>query len=267
MMAQILFAGDVMGSAGRRALRLALARLRQEGPLDAVVVNGENAAGGVGITATIVREFRGWGVDVITAGNHVWDQREALTFIREEPRLLRPCNAPPGTPGAGWVVVEAQGGWRLGVLNLMGRLFMHPVYDCPFRTADAVLAEKATDCDVVLVDMHAEATSEKTAMGWHLAGRVAGVVGSHTHVPTADERVLPGGTAYQSDAGMCGCYDSVIGVDRDAAIRRFITALPGHGEAVDGVATFCGLLMTVDTGTGRCSAVRRVRYDFPQEMS
>lgn len=163
--------------------------------------------------------------------------------------------------GSGNITLSVQG------LNLMGRLFMHPVYDCPFRTADAVLAQEAMDCDVILVDMHAEATSEKTAMGWHLAGRVAGVMGSHTHVPTADERVLPGGTAYQSDAGMCGCYDSVIGVDKDAAIRRFITALPGHGEAVDGVATFCGLLMTVDTGTGRCSAVRRVRYDFPQEIS
>ncbi|MHB1581679.1 MAG: TIGR00282 family metallophosphoesterase [Acidithiobacillus sp.] len=266
MMAQIFFAGDVMGAAGRRALRLALARLRQDEPVDAVVVNGENAAGGAGITATIAQEFCAWGVDVITTGNHIWDRREALTFIEAEPRLLRPYNAPPGTPGAGWVVVETRAGWRLGVLNLMGRLFMHPMYDCPFRAADAALAQKPAECDVVVVDMHAEATSEKMAMGWYLAGRVSGVMGSHTHVPTADERVLPGGTAYQSDAGMCGCYDSVIGVDKDASIRRFITALPGHAETVDGVASCCGLLMTVDTDNGRCSAVRRVRYDFPQAL-
>ncbi len=263
MTVNILFAGDVMAAVGRRALRQGLERLRGELTLDAVVVNGENAAGGQGITPAICAEFFSWGVDVITTGNHVWDQRETLHYIAGERRLLRPYNAPPGTPGSGWVVVETASGLRLGVLDLMGRLFMHPVYDCPFRAADAALAQRPADCPVVLVDFHAEATSEKYAMGWHLAGRVSAVVGTHTHVPTADERVLPGGTAYQSDAGMCRCYDSIIGVDKDAALRRFITALPGRAEAVDGVATFCGLLLQVDADSGQCRDLRRLRYDFP----
>lgn len=265
MTVRILFAGDVMGAAGRRALRLALQDFRTAGEVDAVVVNGENAAGGMGITAAIFTEFRAQGVDVVTAGNHVWDQREILQFIDTEPRLLRPYNAPPGTPGAGWVSVPMPGGWQLGVLNLMGRLFMHPTYDCPFRAADLALAARPADCRVVVVDAHAEASSEKYALAWYLDGRVSMVVGSHTHVPTADERVLPGGTAFQADAGMCGCYDSVIGVDRHAAIRRFIHALPGHAAPVDGVATFCGLLAEVDPDSGRALRVERVRRDYPPE--
>ncbi len=264
MMAHLLFVGDVMGAAGRHALRCGLADLRSETSLDLVVVNGENAAGGAGITPAIFQEFRSLGVDVVTAGNHVWDRKEIIPFIGAEPRLLRPHNAPPGNPGSGWVLLDMPGGWSVGVLNLMGRLFMHPIYDCPFRAADEVLAAKPENCRVVLVDLHAEATSEKYALAWHLDGRVSVAVGSHTHVPTADERIFPGGMAYQTDAGMCGCYDSVIGVDRETARKRFVDAMPGRAPVVEkGTASFCALLVDVDTGTGRACGVRRIRLDYP----
>ncbi|MEY2342683.1 TIGR00282 family metallophosphoesterase [Acidithiobacillus sp. IBUN Pt1247-S3] len=262
MKIRILFAGDVMGAPGRRALQQGLADLRAEGNLDAVVVNGENAAGGAGITRKILDEFLSWGIDAVTAGNHVWDQKEAISFIAEEPRLLRPHNAPPGTPGRGALRIEKDG-WSLGVLNLMGRLFMHPIYDCPFRAADAALDEELADCDVILVDLHAEATSEKYALAWHLDGRASMAVGSHTHIPTADERILPDGMAYQSDAGMCGCYDSIIGVDREIAKRRFIDAMPAKAPVVDGLASLCGLLAEIDTQTGKALRVERVRRDYP----
>ena len=262
MKVSIFFAGDVMGAPGRRALQEGLVQLRGERVVDAVVVNGENAAGGAGITRKILDEFLAWGVDAVTAGNHVWDQKEAISFIETEPRLLRPYNAPPGTPGRGAVVIEKEG-WRLGVLNLMGRLFMHPLYDCPFRAADTAIAADLQGCDVILVDLHAEATSEKYALAWHLDGRASVAVGSHTHVPTADERILPGGMAYQSDAGMCGCYDSIIGVDREIAKRRFIDAMPAKAPVVDGVASLCGLLVEVDTESGKALTVERIRRDYP----
>lgn len=264
MNVRIFFAGDVMGAPGRRALQQGLADLRVEKALDAVVVNGENAAGGAGITRKILDEFFAWGIDAVTAGNHVWDQKETISFIVEEPRLLRPYNAPPGTPGRGALRIE-KNGWRLGVLNLMGRLFMHPLYDCPFRAADVALGDELAGCDVILVDLHAEATSEKYALAWHLDGRVSMAVGSHTHVPTADERVFPGGMAYQSDAGMCGCYDSIIGVDREVAKRRFIDAMPAKAPVVDGVASLCGLLAEIDTETGKAVQVERIRRGYPAD--
>ncbi|MCE5360765.1 TIGR00282 family metallophosphoesterase [Candidatus Igneacidithiobacillus taiwanensis] len=262
MKVRIFFAGDVMGKPGRRALQLGLAELRQQVGLDAVVVNGENAAGGAGITREILHEFLSWGVDAVTAGNHVWDQRETVSYIESEARLLRPENAPPGTPGRGALRIEKEG-WSLGVLNLMGRLFMHPIYDCPFRAADAALQGALADCSVILVDLHAEATSEKYALAWHLDGRVSLAVGSHTHVPTADERIFPGGMAYQSDAGMCGCYESIIGVDREIAKRRFIDAMPAKAPVAEGVASLCGLLVEVDTSSGKALRVERIRRDYP----
>jgi len=254
----LLFVGDVVGAAGQRVLLANLPTLRTRLVLDFVVVNAENVAGGFGVTRRHVQELLRGGVDVITSGNHIWDKKEALDFINDEPRLLRPHNYPPASPGSGWVVHAGKSGTPVGVLNVMGNVFMGTVLDCPFRCADAVLAARPPDLAVVLVDFHAEATSEKTAMGWHLDGRVSAVVGSHTHVPTADERVLPGGTAYITDAGMTGCYDSVIGMNRDQMLRRFVQKLPQRFEAVDGPATLAAVVIEVDENSGRSRSIRRL---------
>jgi metallophosphoesterase (TIGR00282 family) len=253
----ILFVGDVVGRPGRRALFQHLEALRRRHQLSLVVVNAENAAAGFGITESIAAEFFDRGVDVLTSGNHIWDKREALDFIEHQPRLLRPANYPPGTPGKGLLVTDTTDGRRVAVLNVMGTVFMHPVLDCPFRCVDRLLSEIPEDLDAVLVDFHAEATSEKQAMGWHLDGRVSAVVGSHTHVPTADERVLPGGTAYISDAGMTGCYDSIIGMQIDSSLQRFTTRLNIRFEVAGGKGTLCGVVLGIDK-TGRATAIERI---------
>jgi len=255
----ILFAGDVVAKEGRRALLAALDDLAAEYDIDLVVVNGENAAGGFGITRDIADEFFGRGVDVITTGNHVWDKKEALEFIDDEPRLLRPGNYPPGTPGRGVFVATARNGERVAVLNSMGRVFMHPDLDCPFRWVDDALASLGADVKVVLVDFHAEASSEKTAMGWYLDGRVAAVVGTHTHVPTADERILTNGTAFISDVGMTGCYNSIIGMKTEGSLGRFLNKLPQRMEPADGPATCCAVLIDVDETSGRARGIRRIQ--------
>jgi hypothetical protein len=224
-----------------------------------VVANAENVAGGAGITPATARELFDAGVDVLTNGNHAWDRREALDYIVGEPRLLRPYNYPPGTPGRGWTVVEARDGTPVGILNLMGQVFMHPPLACPFRSADAALAEKPPGVRAVLVDFHAEVTSEKYALGWYLDGRVSAVIGTHTHVPTADERLLPNGTAYLTDAGMCGCYDSVIGLDTAKALRRFVDKLPERFDTAEGRGTVAGALVDIDPASGRARAIRRVQ--------
>ena len=257
----LLFVGDVVGQAGRRVLLQALPSLRHRMKLDLVVVNAENAAGGFGVTPKIAEELFAQRVDVLSSGNHVWDKKEALDYIAREPRLLRPHNFPPGTPGSGWYVAHAASGARVGVLNLMGNVFMHPTLNCPFECADALLARRPPELKLVLVDFHAETTSEKMAMGWHLDGRVSAVVGTHTHVPTADERVLPKGTAYISDVGMTGCYDSVIGMDKDKVLRRFVQKLPERFEAAEGTGSLCAVLSEMDEMTGRSRAIRRVRIE------
>jgi len=218
---KLLFVGDVVGSPGRRALEALLPELRETHAPDFVVVNGENAAGGIGITERIARGFLDLGVDAITLGNHAYRHNDVFEFLDEDPRILRPANYPKGDPGRGHTVVE-RGGIRLGVANIAGTLFLDPVRP-PFAEADALLADLRGRADHVLVDFHAEATSEKVAMGWYLDGRVTACVGTHTHVPTADARVLPGGTAYVTDVGMTGSRESVIGVQREQAIRRFLT--------------------------------------------
>ncbi len=253
----VLMVGDVFGEPGRAALRKLLPRLRQEHDIDLAVVNVENAAGGFGVTPPMVREFLDHGADVLTSGNHIWDRKEIVDVIGKENLLLRPANFPPGTPGVGWVTVKA-GPHRVGVLNLMGRVFMQPI-DCPFRTADALLPEIRRETPVVLVDMHAEATSESVAMGWYLAGRVTAVVGTHRHVQTADERVLPGGTAYITDLGMTGPVDSVIGVDKDLILRRFLTQMPVKFEPAKGPAALHGAIVVADPESGRASDIRRLR--------
>ncbi len=245
----ILMVGDVYGEPGRRAIRTLLPGLRRQYEIDVAVVNVENAAGGFGVTPPFCREFLDEGVDVMTSGNHIWDKKENL--------LLRPANFPPGTPGSGFVTVKS-GPYRVGVLNLMGRVFMQP-NDCPFQKADEIVPQLRKDASVILVDMHCEATSEKQAMGWYLDGRVSAVVGTHRHVQTADERVLPGGTAYITDLGMTGPVDSVIGVERALILQRFLSQMPVRFEAAKGPAALHGVVITVDPDSGRASGIKRLR--------
>lgn len=240
---RLLFLGDVFGRSGRRAVIERLPGLRERWSLDLVVVNGENAAGGFGITESICAELTDAGADIVTLGNHSWDQKEALVFIEREPRLLRPINFAGSAPGRGQTVLEARNGARVLVINAIGRLFMG-LYDDPFAAVDRALlaCPLGEACDAVVVDFHAEATSEKYALGHHLDGRASLVVGTHTHAPTSDHQILPGGTAYQSDAGMCGDYDSVIGVEKHEPTRRFMHSTPGSRfEPAEGEATLCGL--------------------------
>lgn len=253
----LLFIGDVVGIPGRRALAAHLPALRATLALDFVVANCENVAGGAGVTAETAAELLDRGVDVLTNGNHIWDEPEAFDYIAREPRLLRPHNYPESTPGSGWYVAQC-GRHRVGVLNVLGRMFMHPALDCPFRAADRALAQKPDDVRVVLVDIHAQAAGEKYALAWHLAGRVSAVVGSHMHVPTADERVLPGGTAYVTDVGMTGCYDSVVGLGIDNALKRLRDRIPAPWDTAEGPATLCGAVIDVDEDSGKSRAIRRI---------
>lgn len=252
---RILFVADVVGRPGRQALRALLPAVKAEWRPHLTIVNGENSAGGFGITAATVAEIRGAGADLITTGNHVWDQKQFVHEIEHVDRVLRPHNYPPGAPGTGAAVVEADGEQVL-VINLQGRIFLPDLED-PFRTADDVLAAHSGP-KIIFVDMHAEATSEKTAMGWHLDGRVSAVCGTHTHIPTADQRVLPQGTAYVTDVGMVGPRDSVIGVDKEDALRRFLTGMPHRFETAAGVVTFNSVLVTISRHTGRATSIRRI---------
>lgn len=253
---RIMFFGDVVGKPGRRALARVLPRTRESEAVDFVVANGENAAGGVGIDPGSARELLAAGVDVVTTGNHVWAKREIVDYINDSDVLIRPANFAPNAPGWGYTVKVGRQSRPVGVINLIGRVFMGP-YDCPFRAVDAVLENVSARARIILVDMHAEATSEKVAMGWYLDGRVSVVVGSHTHVQTADERILPGGTAYLTDAGMCGPRDSVIGVKREQVVRRFLTQMPGRFEVAEGSVIVQGALVDVDDETGAALAIRR----------
>ena len=220
------------------------------------IANGENAAGGFGITPQLADDIFGYGVDVITTGNHVWDKRELYPYFERQPRLLRPANYVEELPGTGAVVVEARNGTECAIFNLQGRTYM-PTTECPFRKADRLLQELPETVKVRFVDFHAEITSEKMAMGWYLDGRVSAVVGTHTHIPTADTRILPGGTAYQTDAGMTGPYQSVIGVERQIVIERFLTQMPARFEAAKHGAELHAVIVEVDEATGKASAVRR----------
>ncbi|MEW6278241.1 MAG: TIGR00282 family metallophosphoesterase [Candidatus Eremiobacterota bacterium] len=252
---RLLMVGDVVGRPGRDAIVSLLPPLVREQKVDLAVVNGENAAQGAGITRHIANELLAAGADCITMGNHTWARKEIFKFIDSEPRLIRPANYPPGTPGAAYFVTRV-GGRPVAVVNLMGRVFMNTVLDCPFRVGDQVLSELPEGA-VVLVDFHAEATSEKQALGRYLDGRVAAVLGTHTHVPTADEVVLPGGTAYQSDVGMTGPLDSIIGMNSQVALERFTTGLPRKAEVASGKACLMASLVEVDE-EGRATSIRRL---------
>ena len=253
----ILAVGDIFGEPGRTALARLLPGLRQQHAIDFCVVNVENAAGGFGVTPPMARQFLAEGADVLTSGNHIWDKREIVEYIARENLLLRPANFPLGTPGVGHITVKC-GPHKVAVVNLMGRVFMLPL-DCPFRKADEIVPELRRETPIVLVDMHCEATSESQAMGWYLDGRVSAVVGTPRHVQTADERVLPGGTAYITDLGMTGPTDGVIGVDRDLILQRFLQQMPARFEPAKGPAALHGAVIVVDPDTGRASDIRRLR--------
>lgn len=254
---RVLFVADVFGRPGRRALEWGIALRRAIAAPDLLVVNGENAAGGFGITPDIAREFLALGADVITSGNHVWDKREIYPSLDAEPRLLRPHNYPRGNPGSGvWTGNAA--GVSCAVLNLQGRVFMKEI-DCPFRRLDALLEEPAVrGAKVVLVDFHAEATAEKIALGRYADGRVSAVIGTHTHVPSADARILPGGTAYVTDAGMTGPHGGVIGVEAGAAVERFLKQTPNRFTVAETDVRFQAISIDIDGGTGRAQAIERV---------
>lgn len=251
-----LIAGDVVGKAGRTILRRGLAHLRRQDDYDLVVVNVENAAGGFGVTPEIADKLLGLNIDVLTTGNHVWDKREINDYIDREPRLLRPINYPSGCPGEGSFVTTTPSGIRVGVINVQGRVFM-PLIDCPFQAIDREIDNLQSSTDVIFVDMHAEATSEKMAMAFHVDGRVAGLVGTHTHIPTADERVLPKGTAYISDLGMTGPYDSVIGIEPATSLPRFLTGMPTKFEPAKANPWMCGVIIDVDEETGTARGIQR----------
>ena len=253
---RILFVGDVVGAPGRRIVRQHLKGLKRDSGADLTIVNGENAAGGAGLTTATAQELFAAGADVITTGNHVWDKREVLWLLEREPRLLRPANYPEGSPGAGVVVVPVAGA-NVAVLNLMGRLFM-PLLDDPFRATDRILDEIRGAAPVVVVDFHAEATSEKMAFAWSLDGRVSAVLGTHTHVATADARLLPGGTAFITDVGMTGSFDSVIGVKKEQAIERFRTSRSIPYETADGDVRLAAVRVDVDPASGRALAIERI---------
>ena len=260
-MPNLLFIADVVGSPGRDVVRALLPDLRRRLEIHLVICNGENSAGGFGLTQDSARSLFAAGVDVLTGGNHLWDRKEALEYLAGEMRLVRPANLPPGTPGQGWAVYRATDGTPVGVVNLLGRVFMKEA-ECPFRTADQVLAALRDRCKVVFVDFHAETTAEKVAMGWHLDGRVCAVVGTHTHVQTADERILPGGTAYLSDAGMTAGFDSVIGMEREPALRRFLTLMPERFTPATGDPRLNAVLVRVDAATGRAQHIERLQIPY-----
>jgi hypothetical protein len=252
-----LFIGDVFASPGRGMVARHLKDIVAAENIHLSIANVENAAGGFGVTPQLADELFDFGLDVMTTGNHVWDKREIYDYFTRHPRLLRPANYPEGLPGAGVVVVQAHNGIDCAILNLQGRVYM-PNTDCPFRKADKILEELPAHVKVRFVDFHAEVTSEKVAMGWYLDGRVSAVVGTHTHVPTADTRILPGGTAYQTDAGMTGPYNGVIGVDKQIILERFLTQMPVRMEAARHGAELHGVVVEVDDITGRAAAIRRI---------
>jgi 2',3'-cyclic-nucleotide 2'-phosphodiesterase len=255
---RILVIGDIVGKPGRRVIEQRLTALIEREKVDFAIANGENAAGGAGMTPNVADRFLSLGIDVLTGGDHTFQRREIFPMMQENPRIVRPANYPEGTVGRGFTVVESRGGHLVGVVNALGRVFMPPM-DCPFREIDRCLRAIGGRTPVIVVDFHAEATSEKVAMGWHLDGRVSAVLGTHTHIQTADERILPKGTAYLTDLGMTGAYDSVIGRERDCVLRKFVTQMPTKYEMAEGNEKICGAIVTVALDTGRARSIERVQ--------
>lgn len=254
----ILFIGDIVGRPGRTIMEKLLRSIQNEYKADFTIVNGENAAGGNGITREIADEIYRLGVNCITTGNHVWDQRQVFEFIDQEPRIVRPANYPQGTPGRGYTVLKGPGGVDIGIINVSGRVYM-PSIDDPFQEVNKIVTTLRSKTDIIFVDFHAEATSEKIALGWFLDGRVSAVCGTHTHVQTADERVLPSGTAYISDVGMTGPRDSVLGVKKETIIKRFLTSLPVRFEIAGGAVQLNGVIIDVIPETGKARSIQRIQ--------
>lgn len=254
---KILFIGDIVGKPGRRAVRELLPQLISRYGIDVIIANCENAAAGFGITREVVEELYNSRIDVLTSGNHIWDKKEIKDFVEEYETLIRPANYPEGVPGWGSVAISTKPGTYVGVINVMGRIFMRPL-DCPFRTAEREMERLRKKAKILIVDMHAEATSEKQALGWFLDGRVSAVVGTHTHVQTADERVLPGGTAYITDVGMTGPFDSVIGIRKEAIVERFLTQVPNKFDVAKANVQLQGVIIEVDEDSGKSICIERL---------
>jgi hypothetical protein len=257
MPVKLLFIGDIIGKPGRQAVSRELHRLVDRHMVDLVIANGENAAGGFGITEDTANDLYNCGIHVLTSGNHIWDKKESLDFINREEKLLRPANYPDGTPGRGSALFVTAGGAKVAVINLEGRVFMNNL-DCPFRTADREVERLRAETPIILVDFHAEATSEKASLGWYLDGRVSAMIGTHTHIQTADERILPSGTAYLTDAGMTGGFDSVIGVKKEEAITKFLSQLPVKFDIAKNNLRLNGAVIEVDELSGKALGIERI---------
>ena len=255
---KILFIGDIVGEPGRRVIMKRLHKLIAQRQIDLVIGNGENAAGGFGITPDVAGDLFDMGISLITLGNHAWDKKEAMTFIQKDSRVLRPANYPEGVPGRGSIALKTAEGEAIGIVQVMGRVFM-PTLDCPFRVAEREVATLREHTRAIIVDMHAETTSEKTAMGHFLDGKVSAVVGTHTHIQTADEQILPKGTAYLTDIGMTGPIHSVIGMKPDTVIQKFLTQMPRRFEVASGPAMLCAALIEVDGGSGKAIGIERLQ--------
>lgn len=255
---RVLLLGDIYGRPGREIVRKMLPQIKREYKLDLVIGNGENSAGGFGITKNVAEELFGIGLDVITSGNHIWDKKDVYSYLDEEARILRPANYPPQVPG-NYLYYAKVGDVKVAVVSLIGRVFMGD-YDCPFRKMDDLLEEIEKKTAFIIVDFHGEATSEKLALGWYLAGKVSVVVGTHTHVPTADQRILPGGTAYTTDLGMCGPLNGILGVERDTIITKFLNQLPTRFSVAKGVAQMCGVVVEIDPN-GKAQEINRIYYE------
>jgi 2',3'-cyclic-nucleotide 2'-phosphodiesterase len=259
---RILFIGDIVGKSGREAVRALLPNLVDKFKTDIVIANGENAAAGFGITEQTASDIFSCGIDIITTGNHVWDKKEAVTYLEKERRILRPLNYPPDTPGQGSALITSAGKEPVAVLNVAGRVFMNCL-DCPFRTTDAALEKLREQARIIIVDFHAEATSEKMAFGYFLDGRVSAILGTHTHVQTADEKILPGGTAYISDVGMTGPVHSVIGVEKNQIIGKFLTGMPRKFDVAEGKSSFNAVVVDIDDKNGRATGIQRIQMTGP----
>ncbi|MDK2824050.1 MAG: 2,3-cyclic-nucleotide 2-phosphodiesterase [Clostridia bacterium] len=257
-MVRVLMIGDIVGNVGRMVVKKLLPKLYEEYNFDLVIANGENAAGGNGITFEILDELFSYNIHVITMGNHVWDKREIINFIDYQPYLIRPANYPPGTPGKGYTIYSLANNINVGVINLSGVVFLPPLIS-PFLIIDKLINDIEKKCSIIIVDFHAEATSEKVAMGWYLDGKVAAVLGTHTHVQTADERILPKGTAYITDLGMTGPRDSVLGVKKELVINKFLTQMPVKFETANGVGQLNGVILTLDPNTGQAVSISRIQ--------
>jgi metallophosphoesterase (TIGR00282 family) len=259
---RVLILGDVVGRGGRRAIRDLVPSLLEREGIDLAIANAENAAGGIGVDLKSANELLSSGIDVLTSGNHIWKKKEIYRYLDERPELIRPANYPEGAPGRGWCAWQNDDGLKALIINVQGRVFMPNHVDDPFRSVDAICRERGRHSRVIIVDMHAEATSEKNAMGWHLNGRASIVFGTHTHVQTSDDRILPGGTAYITDVGMCGPLDSVIGMEKETVIKGFLSQLPRHFEVAHDNVVLQGIIVDVDDDSGQAREITRLRIPW-----